>query len=510
MSSLYLDHFGLAKPPFQITPDLGFFFSGGRRGDILSALLHVAQHEEGIMTLVAEVGSGKTMLARLMLSRLPSTVATIYLANPSFSRDEILGAIGRELGLTDLPTSTEARLAALQHELLRRHAEGQRVLLVIDEAHAMPPESLEEVRLLSNLETEQHKLLNIILFGQPELDETLADRRMRQVRDRVVHRFVLPALPDDEAAAYIDHRLRAAGWQGAALFAPAAMALLIKASGGRARRINLLADKALLAAYAGGKPSVNVEHVRSAMSELHDDISAPRAWAWLAGWRGAAAAVAGVVVLGVFGVAGVQRFAKTPTPPAIAATPVAVAQTQPPAPPAVAPVQTPASAVALALPTVAATASAAMSASEAAPATPARVLEPASAPQAPVVATPPPQAPRTADAIPPWMAGLEPFIERTRAKTQGDAVAGYTLQIAALPREATAATYLKSLAQHIDNDQIYMQLSHYNGKDFIAVFVGSYPTSAQATAAMLELPAALKANRPLVRTWNKIRQDQLS
>ena len=210
MSSLYLDHFGLNKPPFQITPDLDFFFSGGHRGDILSALLHVAAHEEGIITLIAEVGSGKTLLARLMISRLDSHISTVYLANPSFSRDEILGAIARDLGLTDLPISTEARLAALQHELLRRHSLGQRVLLVIDEAHAMPPESLEEVRLLSNLETGQHKLVNIMLFGQPELDELLTDRRLRQVRDRIVHRFKLMPLPPLDTSAYVDHRLRAA------------------------------------------------------------------------------------------------------------------------------------------------------------------------------------------------------------------------------------------------------------------------------------------------------------
>lgn len=481
MSSLYLDHFGLAKPPFQITPDLGFFFSGGRRGDILSALLHVAQHEEGIMTLVAEVGSGKTMLARLMLSRLPTSVCTIYLANPSFSRDEILGAIGRELGLTDLPSSTEARLAALQQELLRRHATGQRVLLVIDEAHAMPPESLEEVRLLSNLETEQHKLLNIILFGQPELDDTLADRRMRQVRDRVVHRFALSALPENEATAYIDHRLRAAGWQGSALFAPAAMALLIKASGGRARRINLLADKSLLAAYASGKLSVLIEHVRSAVSELHDDISAPRAWQWLDDWRTAGVALVGVALLGGLGVAGMQKFAKAPPPTtAVAVVPMPTPEPQRAAPAAVAPVAV------------------------AAVAAPQVIAVP--------VAAAPAQAAASAIAIPApaWMAELEPFIQRTHAKTKGDWVPGFTVQIASLPREPTAAGYLNSLAQQIDKEQLYVQLSHYNGKEFIAVFIGSYPSSAQANAALLELPTSLKANKPLVRTWNKIRQDQLS
>lgn len=252
MSLLYLDHFGLKKPPSKITPDLDFFFSVGRRGDTLSALLHVARHEEGIITVVAEVGSGKTLLSRLMISQLGAQVSTVYLPNPCFSRDEILSAIARDLGVIDLSTSTEAKLSALQQELLRRHALGQRVLLVVDEAHAMPPESLEEIRLLSNLETQSHKLVNIMLFGQPELDTVLADPRLRQVRDRVIHRFELQALPHAEACAYVDHRLRAAGWKGGALFTPGALALLVKAAAGRARRINLLADKALLGAYAEG------------------------------------------------------------------------------------------------------------------------------------------------------------------------------------------------------------------------------------------------------------------
>jgi MSHA biogenesis protein MshM len=241
MSALYLKHFDLEKSPFQITPDIDFFFSGSQRGGMLTALLHVASHEEGIVTAVAEVGSGKTLLARLMISRLPPDISTVYLANPCFSRDEIISAISRDLGLSGQCTTTEENLAGLHHELLRRHSLGQRVLLVIDEAHAMPPESLEEVRLLSNLETDRHKLVNIMLFGQPELDTLIQDRRLRQVRDRVIHRFELPPLPKDEAVAYIDHRLRIAGWRGGRLFTKGALGYLLKASQGRARRINLLA-----------------------------------------------------------------------------------------------------------------------------------------------------------------------------------------------------------------------------------------------------------------------------
>jgi MSHA biogenesis protein MshM len=253
MSALYLKHFDLEKSPFQITPDIDFFFSGSQRGGMLTALLHVASHEEGIVTAVAEVGSGKTLLARLMLSRLPEDISTVYLANPCFSRDEIISAISRDLGLSGQCTTTEENLAQLHHELLRRHSLGQRVLLVIDEAHAMPPESLEEVRLLSNLETDRHKLVNIMLFGQPELDTLIQDRRLRQVRDRVIHRFELPPLPEGRGPGL--HRSPPAHCRLAGrpiVYCKGALGYLLKASQGSARRINLLADKSLLAAYAEG------------------------------------------------------------------------------------------------------------------------------------------------------------------------------------------------------------------------------------------------------------------
>jgi type II secretory pathway predicted ATPase ExeA len=268
MSILYQDHFGLHKQPFQITPDTDYFFSGSRRGDLLAALLHVAGHDEGIVTVVAEVGSGKTLLARLLITNLPPDISTVYLANPCFSRDEIIGAIGRDLGLTNLPASIEEKLAALHQELLRRHANGERVLLVIDEAHAMPAESLEEVRLLSNLETGHHKLVNIMLFGQPELDALLAEPRLRQVRDRVIHRFELPPFTREDGAAYLDHRLRVAGWRGGRVFSDGALSVLMKASGGRARRINLLADKALLSAYAENLKQVDKRHAKTACKEF--------------------------------------------------------------------------------------------------------------------------------------------------------------------------------------------------------------------------------------------------
>lgn len=482
MSSLYLSHFGLQKTPFQITPDLDFFFSGGRRGDMLTALLHVAAQEEGIITVVAEVGSGKTLLARLMISRLPAHVCAVYLANPSFSRDEILGAIARDLGLSELPTSTEARLSALQHELLRRHAAGQRVLLVIDEAHAMPAESLEEVRLLSNLETGQHKLVNIMLFGQPELDDLLAERRLRQVRDRVVHRFKLAPLCAQDAGAYVDHRLRAAGWKGGALFSAPAMALLIKASGGRARRLNVLADKALLAAYAQGLPGVLPLQVKEAMSELPDDFS-PTPSAGLPSWvKWGAFSLLLAVCLTAVAVWVLERQRTQRAPVAVVSNPVAA-----PAAPTPAPVPSPL---------------------------------PASAPSAPTLQQPQPQpqpqpnvsaevpSAGAASVQPPSLAALQPYLQRTQDYLRRPDLGGFTLQISALPRDANVSEYLKSVTQQVDSAMVFVQLSHYNGRDFVSVFVGQYATFGEANSALANLPMGLKTHKPMVRTWTKIRQDQ--
>ena len=175
---MYLDHFGLHEAPFRITPHTDFFFAGANRGATLDALIYAITQDEGIVKVTGEVGSGKTMLCRMLLERLPANVETIYLANPSLSRDEILHAIADELqaSAAERPDRT-CCMRTLQDRCSSIHAAGRRVVMLIDEAHAMPPETLEEIRLLSNLETNRHKLLQIVLFGQPELDERLgADR----------------------------------------------------------------------------------------------------------------------------------------------------------------------------------------------------------------------------------------------------------------------------------------------------------------------------------------------
>lgn len=265
--SLYLEHFGLREPPFRITPHTDFFFTGANRGPTLEALVYAITQDEGIVKVTGEVGSGKTMLCRMLLERLPENVETLYLANPSLSRQEILGAIADELGIPTHGKATHSLTRAVQDALIERYAAGKRVVMLIDEAHAMPAESLEEIRLLSNLESKATKLLQIALFAQPELDERLASNDMRQLRERITQHFSLAPLKPADVASYIEFRLRAAGYHGLSPFTPAAVRLIADISEGLSRRINILADKALLAAYSNGTHQVDGNEIRTAVQD---------------------------------------------------------------------------------------------------------------------------------------------------------------------------------------------------------------------------------------------------
>jgi len=290
--ALYLEHFGLREPPFRITPHTDFFFDGADRGATLDALLYAIQHEEGIVKVVGEVGSGKTLLCRVLIERLPKHVETIYLANPSFTRDEILYAVAEELEIEFSRERATIALRALQDRLIASYAEGRRTVILIDEAHAMPEETLEQVRLLSNIETSRHKLLQIVLFGQPELDEMLALPGMRQLKDRITHSFRMRPLSQAEASNYLTFRMRAAGYRGPDIFAPAAVALIARAADGLSRRINILADKALLSAFSEGAHAVSARQARAAIA---DSEFAPR-------WR-ARRPVAAFAAIGAAGLA---------------------------------------------------------------------------------------------------------------------------------------------------------------------------------------------------------------
>ena len=268
---MYLDHFGLNEPPFRITPHTDFFFAGANRGATLEALLYAISHDEGIVKVTGEVGSGKTMLCRVLMERLPKNVETIYLANPSLARDEILFAVADELKV-ELANDRPSRLMrALLEHLIALYAEGRRVVVLIDEAHAMPRETLEEIRLLSNLETNRHKLLQIVLFGQPELEEHLDSADMRQLKERITHTFRLAPLGRSDIESYIEFRMRAAGYRGPNVFSAGALRLIARASEGLTRRVNILADKSLLAAFAGNTHAVAEQEVRRAIrdSDFH-------------------------------------------------------------------------------------------------------------------------------------------------------------------------------------------------------------------------------------------------
>ena len=264
---MYLNHFGLDEPPFRITPHTDFFFGGANRGATLEALLYAITHDEGIVKVSGEVGSGKTMLCRVLMERLPGHVDTILLSNPSLAREEILYAIADELQMDVGKERQPLLLRMLQDHLIQLYSQDRRVVVLIDEAHAMPQETLEQIRLLSNLETSHSKLLQIVLFGQPELDVNLSMPQMRPLKERITHSFRLEPLLRSDVEAYLDFRMRAAGYRGPNVFSPEAVRRIVKASEGLTRRVNILADKSLLAAFADNAHGITAGHVNRAIRD---------------------------------------------------------------------------------------------------------------------------------------------------------------------------------------------------------------------------------------------------
>lgn len=338
--ALYLDHFGITEAPFRITPHPDFFFDGADRGATLEGLVYAILHDEGIVKVSGEIGSGKTTLCRVLMERLPKEVEIVFLANPSYSRSEILHAIAEELGL---PQAAEGAppsvLRDLQNHLIELYASGRRVVVLIDEAHAMPEDTLEQVRLLSNLESSRHKLLQIVLFGQPELDEALSKPSLRQLKDRITHSFRTRPLTSGEAAKYISHRMRAAGYRGPEVFSPPAVVMIAKAASGLTRRINVLADKALLAAFAGGTHAVTPREVRTAIADSEFAPIGARAarsgrgrlWATRGGW----------ILLGALAGAAIIALVRDGTDPSSGAPGPGASQASPRIAPAVPPASSP-------------------------------------------------------------------------------------------------------------------------------------------------------------------------
>jgi len=256
----------------------------------------------------------------MLMERLPREVDTIYLATPSLASEEILQAIADDLDL-ELPERRTAALRELQEHLIRLYGEGRRVIILIDEAHVMPEDTLEQVRLLSNLESNRHKLLHLVLFGQPELDEILTKPSLRQLRDRITQAFRMRPLASGEVAKYLSFRMRAAGYRGPEVFSPAAVARMARASEGLTRRINILADKALLAAYTENTHLITARHAKAAIADSEFAAATPRR----AAARRAAAYVAAALAAGLaLGVAIAGWYAAAPQlRPAAVATPAA-------------------------------------------------------------------------------------------------------------------------------------------------------------------------------------------
>ena len=271
--SIYQQYFALSCEPFSIVPDPGFLYPSSQHRQAVAHLKYGLDREGGFVLLTGEVGTGKTTLTRTLIKRLPAHVRVAYVLNSTFDAADVLASICQELGIK-LPKSSKTSLTkncvdALNADLIESHAEGKKTLVVIEEAQNLSPDVLEILRLLSNLETATHKLLHILLVGQPELLETLAQKDQRQLNQRVVARFHLLPLEKTDVANYVNHRLHHAG-ANRAIFESSAMTTLFKLTQGVPRLINLICHHAMLAAYATGTKTVSAKLVKAAAVEIFD------------------------------------------------------------------------------------------------------------------------------------------------------------------------------------------------------------------------------------------------
>ncbi|GMR20981.1 MAG: AAA family ATPase [Gammaproteobacteria bacterium] len=277
---IYTRHFGLESPPFTITPDTGFFFSGPSHQEALNTLLIAIDSGEGFLKITGEVGTGKTLICRKLLSTLDDeNYVTAYIPNPYIGPMTLLLGIADELGI-EYPGKLN------QHELLKLFtmflikvaSQGRRAVVCLDEAQALPIETLEALRLLTNLETEKRKLLQVVLFGQPELNARLSDPSIRQLKQRIGFSCSLSPLAPAHMSAYVFHRLSVAGYSGPALFTVTALRQLYRASRGVPRLINILSHKALLAAFGEGCHQVDGHHIALAKRDT-ESVQVRSDWA---------------------------------------------------------------------------------------------------------------------------------------------------------------------------------------------------------------------------------------
>ncbi|HXF11317.1 MAG TPA: AAA family ATPase [Desulfuromonadaceae bacterium] len=269
---MYLEFYGLKQAPFDITPNPRFLFHSAKHREALNHLLYGIRERKGFVQLTGEVGAGKTTLCRALLEQLDPRFSTALILNPILNANELMKAIATEFGLDVKGLDRLETVAAISQFLLKQVAEGRESVLIIDEAQNLTEDLLEQVRLLSNIETDDRKLLQIILLGQPELRERLNNPALRQLRQRITVRYHLKPLTRFEVSQYIQHRLELAGANGRPYFSGPALWRVYWYSGGVPRLVNAVCDKALLAGYVARSNRINWRAVQRAIRELEGEI----------------------------------------------------------------------------------------------------------------------------------------------------------------------------------------------------------------------------------------------
>lgn len=268
---IYLTHFGLKKAPFSLTADLNFFIDFIPHKEALEVITTALSLGEGILKITGEVGTGKTLLCNKLQQELPKKYRICIIDNPYLSAHELRSTLGLHLGINKSELNDQMLLTGLIKErLLTLFSEGKRVLVLVDEAQALPDASLEALRLFSNLETGSDKLLQVVLFGQPELDIRLSESKLRQLRQRITFSYQLRALSEPEIEHYIQQRLEQAGYHGAVLFSPDVCKKISQASRGIPRLINVLCHKALMISYGKQDYEITQQLIKEAVQDTED------------------------------------------------------------------------------------------------------------------------------------------------------------------------------------------------------------------------------------------------
>jgi general secretion pathway protein A len=311
---MYYDFFGFREPPFSIAPDPRYLYLSDRHKEALAHLMYGVQGQGGFIVITGEVGTGKTTVCRCFIENAPAHVDIALVLNPRLSARELLSSVCDELEIAHQPdASIKTLVDSINQDLLRAHAAGRHKVLIIDEAQNLSAEVLEQLRLLTNLETSEKKLLQIVLLGQPELQEILALPELRQLNQRVTARYHLDAIDRQELPAYLQYRLNVAGMRGD-IFTPGAVRRLYRESQGVPRLINLISDRALLGAYAEGDHLISVTHIRKAAKEVNGGLAMAPAGGTFRSRGSNVWLVVASVILAIIGTLWLLEFPGSPTP----------------------------------------------------------------------------------------------------------------------------------------------------------------------------------------------------